>query len=268
VALFLSGRPLWVNRELNASQAFVAAWLPGSEGAGIADVLFRRPDGRVANDFRGKLSFSWPKTAVQFGLHRDRQDYDPLFAFGFGLTYADHRELPQLSEESGAQGADAPGGTLFSGVETSAWRMTAGEGVKLNRFDRQRQEDSLHLVWNSAGALNFDSSQGEDFSRETNADMMLVLTMKVDAIPQNGSAMRLLCGTGCASTVSLDADLQALPKGQWQRLGVPLKCFARAGADMARRLTHIELNAAGNTDLSINRIALGTDVDRTATCAR
>jgi beta-glucosidase len=107
VAVFLSGRPLWVNPELNASQAFVAAWLPGSEGAGVADVLFRTPDGRVAYDLRGTLSFSWPKLATQYALHRDQRGYEPLFPFGFGLTYKDRRELPALSEESGI--AVAPG---------------------------------------------------------------------------------------------------------------------------------------------------------------
>ncbi len=186
VAVFLSGRPLWVNRELNASQAFVAAWLPGSEGAGIADVLFRGPDGRIAHDFRGKLSFSWPKTATQYALHQDQPGYDPLFRFGFGLTYRERSDLPVLSEESGVQGADAPGGTLFGGTEVSAWRMSTSGDVKLTRFDRQRQEDSLRLLWSGsgAGALAFDSTAGEDFSRETNADMMLVLTLKVDASPR------------------------------------------------------------------------------------
>src|SRR4029077_14883116 len=57
VAVFLSGRPLWVNPELNASDSFVAAWLPGPEAGGIADVLFRSADGAVRYDFRGRLSF-------------------------------------------------------------------------------------------------------------------------------------------------------------------------------------------------------------------
>ncbi|MGK0500832.1 MAG: beta-glucosidase, partial [Oceanicoccus sp.] len=51
VSIFLSGRPLWVNAELNASDAFVAAWLPGSEGAGIAEVLFKSSAGTIAHDF-------------------------------------------------------------------------------------------------------------------------------------------------------------------------------------------------------------------------
>ncbi|TLY89102.1 MAG: glycoside hydrolase family 3 protein, partial [Gammaproteobacteria bacterium] len=58
VAVLLSGRPLWVNGELDAADSFVAAWLAGPEGEGVADVLFRAADGSVRHDFRGKLPFS------------------------------------------------------------------------------------------------------------------------------------------------------------------------------------------------------------------
>src|SRR6266568_4341093 len=60
VAVMMSGRPLYVNPQINASDAFVAAWLPGSEGQGVADVLVRKPDGGVRSDFRGRLSYAWP----------------------------------------------------------------------------------------------------------------------------------------------------------------------------------------------------------------
>jgi beta-glucosidase len=86
VSVFLSGRPLWVNRELDASDAFVAAWLPGSEGRGVADVLFRTPDGAVAHDFTGRLPYSWPRRPDQTPLNVGDQGYDPLFAYGFGLS--------------------------------------------------------------------------------------------------------------------------------------------------------------------------------------
>ncbi|HEY4367682.1 MAG TPA: glycoside hydrolase family 3 protein [Steroidobacteraceae bacterium] len=89
VAIFLSGRPLWVNPELNASDAFVAAWLPGSEGAGVAEVIFRNNDGTVNHDFTGKLSFSWPRRSEAMPLNRNDEHYDPLFAYGFGLTFQD-----------------------------------------------------------------------------------------------------------------------------------------------------------------------------------
>ncbi|GEM_PF-69031 len=80
VAVLLSGRPLVVNSELEESQAFVAAWLPGSEGQGIADVLCGD------EDFTGKLRFSWPRSDRD-NWNRGDDPYDPLFPFGYGLTY-------------------------------------------------------------------------------------------------------------------------------------------------------------------------------------
>ena len=78
VSVFISGRPMWVNSELNASDAFVAAWLPGTEGGGVADVLLKAADGSVNHDFKGKLSFSWPKTAVQTTVNKGDKDYSCL----------------------------------------------------------------------------------------------------------------------------------------------------------------------------------------------
>jgi beta-glucosidase len=89
VSVLFTGRPLWVNPELNASDAFVVAWLPGTEGAGIADVLFRNARGGIHHDFVGKLSYSWPRLPQQSPLNRGDENYDPLFAYGFGLTYKD-----------------------------------------------------------------------------------------------------------------------------------------------------------------------------------
>ncbi len=78
VTVLVSGRPLVVNEELDASAAFVAAWLPGSEGAGVAEVLFGD------SDFQGTLSFSWPRRPGQI-VNVGDSDYDPLFAVGYGL---------------------------------------------------------------------------------------------------------------------------------------------------------------------------------------
>lgn len=88
VAVFLSGRPLWVDPELAASDAFVAAWLPGTEGAGIADVLVGDAGGNPRNDFTGSLSFSWPASPEATSVNVGDPDYDPRFAYGYGLSYA------------------------------------------------------------------------------------------------------------------------------------------------------------------------------------
>jgi beta-glucosidase len=102
VAVFLSGRPMWVNPELNASDAFVAAWLPGTEGGGVADLLFRAADGSIAHHFTGKLAYSWPRWPDRPAPNRGDSDYDPLFPFGFGLSVAEDGELPELPEAGGA----------------------------------------------------------------------------------------------------------------------------------------------------------------------
>jgi beta-glucosidase len=104
ITLFVSGRPLYVNNLLNRSSAFVAAWLPGTEGKGIADVLFRDASGNVNKDFTGKLSFSWPKSACQTPLNSGDAAYAPLFPLGYGLTYVDTVTVPQLDETSSTGG--------------------------------------------------------------------------------------------------------------------------------------------------------------------
>jgi beta-glucosidase len=85
VAVLISGRPLWIEAELAASDSFVAAWLPGAEGGGVADVLFRSPGGQVAHDFRGRLPLSWPRAPA---VGEGAGPAGPLFPYGYGLTYA------------------------------------------------------------------------------------------------------------------------------------------------------------------------------------
>ncbi|HZP21012.1 MAG TPA: glycoside hydrolase family 3 protein [Bauldia sp.] len=86
VSVFISGRPLFTGPEIDLSDAFVAAWLPGSEGGGIADLVIAGPDGAPRHDFRGKLGFSWPRFADQV-VNRGDPGYAPLFPYGYGLTY-------------------------------------------------------------------------------------------------------------------------------------------------------------------------------------
>ncbi|MFT5692472.1 MAG: beta-glucosidase [Oceanicoccus sp.] len=84
VVVLISGRPLLIDREINAATAFVAAWLPGSEGQGIADVLFGD------YGFGAKLSFTWPRSpsAESSGVCTKSVDETPLFPYGFGLRYS------------------------------------------------------------------------------------------------------------------------------------------------------------------------------------
>ena len=80
VTIMICGRPLVIEKELPESKAFVVAWFPGSEGQGVADVIF--------GDYpiQGKLSFSWPRYDHENWNVGD-ENYNPLFAYGFGLEY-------------------------------------------------------------------------------------------------------------------------------------------------------------------------------------
>jgi beta-glucosidase len=81
VVVLVSGRPMIINDALRQCDAFLAAWLPGTEGEGVTDVLF--------GDYRpsGKLSFSWPRSMAQLPINIGDTNYDPLFKYGFGLRY-------------------------------------------------------------------------------------------------------------------------------------------------------------------------------------
>ncbi|MFT6777645.1 MAG: beta-glucosidase [Paraglaciecola sp.] len=81
IAILVSGRPLIIEQELAISNALIAAWLPGSEGQGISDMLFGD------YDFTGKLSFSWPQLS-QPKVNKGDENYSPLFPYGFGLCYS------------------------------------------------------------------------------------------------------------------------------------------------------------------------------------
>jgi len=81
VVILLSGRPLILGDLLDEADALIAAWLPGTEGQGVADVLL----GRHAPT--GKLSCSWPRTMAQVPINAGDGEYDPLFAYGYGLGY-------------------------------------------------------------------------------------------------------------------------------------------------------------------------------------
>ncbi|GAB2506057.1 glycoside hydrolase family 3 protein [Microbulbifer agarilyticus] len=81
VVVIVSGRPLMVSEEISDWQSVVAAWLPGTEGAGVADVLF--------GDYKptGKLPVTWPRNLAQIPINVGDEEYDPLYPYGYGLTY-------------------------------------------------------------------------------------------------------------------------------------------------------------------------------------
>ena len=156
VAVFLSGRPMWVNREMNAADAFVASWLPGSEGAGVADVL------TGATPATGKLGFSWPATC-DFGPLNGPDG--ALFPVGYGRALTDTSPTEQLDENcapllAGPTRALFEAGRLADGTFAFAVKPNVeGEGeylaqmrgdltdagVTVRGYDRDAQEDAREV---------------------------------------------------------------------------------------------------------------------------
>lgn len=273
VALMLTGRPLWVNPELNAADAFVVGWLPGSEGGGVADVMFRDRAGAVRHDFSGKLSFAWPATA--------RADGPTLFPLGYGLTAGAGGSLRRLSEESGVSAAQSTSVFMDKGAPAASWSLQAGDGsgsstrittapataadgrVRITATDYGVQEGARRFQFDGSGPATVElaSQSPVDLSRETNGDVLLVATMRVDSGPSAPVTIGVRTGP---NTVRL--SLTGVAPGAWTTVGVPLKCFASKGANMAAVDVPFQLATSGRLTMSLARVALGTDAKTRLSC--
>lgn len=263
VALFLSGRPMFTNPEINAADAFVAGWLPGSQGAGVADVLVAGKDGKTPRAFTGTLPFAWPADA--------RSPVEkPQFAVGYGLKYGANTTVPQLSEELGVDITAALNvENFFSGGRARApWVLTVTDAggarpvesgpvsspgglIAARSVDVRAQEDGKSFVWTGPAALHL-SGPYADLSRQLNNSFALRVEWRIDAI---GSAPVSLALGGKAFDIS--ALVKAAPKGQVSTIKVPLRCFADAGAN----LRQVDYAVSIQSDKGFAATLLNTNVE-------
>ncbi len=267
VAVFLSGRALWVNPELNAADAFVAAWLPGTEGGGVADVLVGDSDGAPRHDFQGRLSYSWPRSPTQTAVNRGDEDYDPLFAYGHGLSYAEPAELGELDESAGAAtaGASGPGEFLAYGDPAGTWRLALADAAGRTRISDSRgqspsgaltvspvdvgvQEDAIALAWSGPGRVMVEG-EPVDFERETNGDMLLEIEWRVSGTPE--SARLGVIGVGGAGWLDLMPHWEALSGEDLVRSTLKLSCFTAEGADATAVTGPLAVEAGAGAGLVI-----------------
>ena len=284
VAVMITGRPLYVNEALNAADAFVAAWLPGSEGGGVADMLFAAADGAPAHEFQGLLPTAWPATAQHGG--------ETLYPFGYGLRYAHGpRAWTALPEDSGVSDDGSDGGVFFDrGVPASSWSLTVsradgtnalrvttvpaealGGRVRIAATDHGVQEGarSFAIAAHAQGAaIELSTFDPIDLSRETNGDMLLLTTVRRDAPIARTLSMAVSCDSApCGEAVPV-REFGALALGEWQTVGVLLKCFRATGADMTRITAPFRIATDGAAEISIARVALGSlsEADVIADC--
>ncbi|WP_370651488.1 exo 1,3/1,4-beta-D-glucan glucohydrolase [Luteitalea sp. TBR-22] len=278
VAVFLSGRPLWVNREINASDAFVAAWLPGTEGGGIADVLVGDAAGRPRFDFTGTLARTWPKRPDQATLNRGDAGADPLFAYGYGLSYARPAAVGRLPED-GAVSESTAGDVFFGagrmqGGARAILRDSAGERhvpvegaaesparvVVMSPRDVGAQENAREVTWSgaAAGTLEFTGIT-RDLSRQANGDMAIAFTWAVEEAPTAAVTLGMGCGDGCLGRVDVTSQLRASAPGQLRSLKVKLSCLAAQGAVMRRIDRPVVLETTGRLRVVLREVRLVTN---------
>ncbi|MDQ2076615.1 exo 1,3/1,4-beta-D-glucan glucohydrolase [Marinimicrobium sp. ABcell2] len=286
VSVFITGRPLWVNAELNVSDAFVVAWLPGSEGAGVADVLFRDDQGAVNHDFKGQLSFSWPANAVQSPLNDGQDDYQPLFEYGYGLTYADRdHNLPILPEESGISATD---GTevldIFRDRPLAPWELVIADGsrrhlpvtgsgasvpgVTVQSIDRYVQEDSRRLQWSGddLARVSLQATQRTDLEPYLAERAALQFDLRVDTPPSAEIVVGMACGQDCGAELDLTDALSRAPVGEWQTHSVDLQCLSDGGTELALVLVPFYLASAGAMELDLHHVRIVPDAATQQPC--
>jgi beta-glucosidase len=259
VSVFLSGRPLWTNPEINASDAFVAAWLPGIAGGGVADVLVRKPDGGVNHDFTGRLSFPWPRRA--------EPTPDPQFPYGYGLTYAHGQRVADLSEDPGATPAGPNVDRYFAaGHAIAPWTMTTTGEVTLQPIDAGAQENARLARWTGAaeGALAFDGP-ASDLSRQTTGALSLTMRYRLDAAPSAPVMLAMRCGADCGGALDISSHLSPSLGGEWRTLAIRLSCFMAAGARMDHIVSPFRLSTNGTLTLAFSDIRL-VSADGDPTC--
>ena len=212
VSVFLSGRPLFAGSEINASDAFVAAWLPGTQGDGVADVLVARKDGKPARGFTGKLPFPWPADAVS-------PIKAPLFPAGYGLSYASKAIVGPVNENPHVDlVASASEGVYFAlGKVPSPWHLSLDPGIAARAVDLGAQEDAQQFSWSETGAIGIDGPP-VDLMRQLDEEFALKLDGRLDAV------------SGPIAVTMAGATLKVQPAAGPLTLRIPLRCFLEAGA--------------------------------------
>jgi beta-glucosidase len=287
VAIFISGRPMWVNPQINASDAFVAAWLPGSEGQGIAEVLFRSANAR-GYDFTGRLSFSWPATAMPVTFDAAGAVSGALFSRGYGLDYEHSSLAPRLSEQSGVPATwRSPPGSLYHAAHVTApWSIfVADETAEVHATTAEQTSPSgsvdvaavaagSRVTWKGMGVGLFSISGRPSDLRPRAATTRLVMRYRVERAPDGEVRLGMrcsqpLCGTQNGALLDVTDTFKHVRPATWNTLSVPLSCFTSVGADLSQVEVPFVVETSGHFSATFSDITLSEkNTGREVRCPR
>ncbi len=287
VSLFISGRPLVINQELNLSNAFVQLWLPGTAVEGIGDVIFTNIDNKVEHDFVGKLSYSWPRLSSQAELNFKDDDYDPLFKYGYGLSYSDNIYLTKVSEEDKSFRPDEI--TVFMGSAYPSYGETVSyfspeknervydginsdiyidknSGFNITKFDYKKQDDAKLIKFGPKSIYKtwfIGSGSSEDISHMENGSVQLILR------PKKLSSEKLTLDFGCyktqeqiknseSSVCYKSIDLTKILKdnfdNNWKEINIPIQCLFNPDFEPSNLTLRSQFGSSGNWEIELHSI--------------
>jgi beta-glucosidase len=243
VIVFLSGRPLFSGKLLNQAAAFVAAWLPGTQGRGVADVLVARATGKPARDFTGRLPFAWPADARSPLI-------DPLFPAGYGLDYTKTTKLEPVNEEPRVNLSSAHQSNFYMvrGKVPAPWRLALDGAIGSRAIDLSAQEDARQFSWDADGALAIEGA-AVNLEQQAKDGFVLSIDWRIDRIA-SGPVMLSFGG----AAIDMQRAIRALPLGKAVLTHVPLRCFGAAGANFGAVGSPIRMQAAKGLVATIRNV--------------
>jgi beta-glucosidase len=247
VVVFLSGRPMFAGKLINQADAFVAAWLPGTQGRGVADVLVAGSDNRPRRDFTGRLPFAWPANALS---PIDK----PLFASGYGMDYTNSPTLLPVNENAGVDLSSLAQNTtyLLRGKVPAPWHLGIDGAISTRAVDLSAQEDARQFSWNADGMFAINGPV-VNLRAQLESGLALAIDWRIDQAVKG--PVRVSFGE---ATLDVTAAIAVQPTGVAQPLVIPLRCFSEAGAKLGAVGSPLRIAAPKGFVATIRNVRIDT----------
>jgi len=256
-----------VNDLMNLSDTFIAAWLPGTEGKGVSDLLVAGKGAR-AYDFKGRLSFSWPKTVCQTPLNVGDANYAPLFAYGYGLGKGARSQLGKLDTNYPAGGCGVSNVyPLFGQSDRASFPLqirSGGKvqplgadlnatvslpGISVSTAQINTQQDAKLVTWTGPASIEAHGAKALVLPPAASKDAVL----RFDAIVEKAPAGKVNIAMGGTALDATALFARLAGKGK-QSVKIPLACFTAKGADLAGLDTPFSVSSTGAFAAAIGNI--------------
>jgi beta-glucosidase len=253
VIVFLSGRPMFTGKLINQADAFVAAWLPGTQARGVADVLVAGSNGKSARDFTGRLSFAWPADARSPLVA-------PLFPLGYGLDYAQSGKLAPVNEDPRVDLSSLTVATNYvvRGKVPAPWNLQMDGSISARSVDLSAQEDARQFTWNADGAFVVNGP-AVNLTKQLNENWAMLIDWRIDHAVAGAVTLSFSGGT-----IDLQQTIRSLPTGKAVQTRIPLRCFADAGAKFDAVGSPIRMQAAKGLVATIRSVHIEATKEKAA----